>query len=307
MPQNDVLAALPIRLPKSEKAWANFIKSLANIDIRSGATAFNEGTGYFLGWHEGVPVFFIGNSDGSNMRWDGQSLFLDKSTIIIDGEELRTLAYGIQTGTAADAEAVTFSPEFSSVPAVIFGDGGLTYSNTLGAVDQTRIIQAVNLTTTGFTMKAKLSTLGALTPRSDSFSAVYGTSDTATKALATEAWDDQYTCTGTLRIPNQSPLGVVTVGLYTKPNGGSYTLRYSTVGYGDDSPPLTFTEVPLSTTVTVDGLDAGSVYKWEIINDSNGGASVKGATATYDESSTTETSATPTGATEISWLAIGGT
>ena len=47
--------------------------------------------------------------------------------------------------------------------------------------------------------------------------------------------------------------------------------------------------------------------EWEIINGSNGGASVKGATATYDESSTTETSATPTGATEISWLAIGGT
>jgi len=175
-----MLSSLPSRLPKTDQEWQFFLKSLSNLDIRSGATGFNEGTGYFLGFAEGVPVFFVGTGGGSNFRYDGTNLYLDKGALIVDGNEASSLAYGIQTGTAADGDTITFDPAFSGVPAIIFGDGGITYSSTLGAVNTQRILQALNLTASGFTMKAKLADLGAPTARSFNFSGVYAASDTAT-------------------------------------------------------------------------------------------------------------------------------
>lgn len=309
MPRNDQLAALIAKPPAikhgriSPQDWNNFLTSLTNLDLRSGMNGFNSGTGYFLGFHNGLPVFSIGNSAGSNLRWDGANLYIDKAAIIIDGEELRSLAYGIQTGLAYDGDVVTFTTPYDEVPAVIFGDGGLSYSNTLGATDQQRIIQALDLTTTGFTMKAKLGDVGAVTPQSDSFGGSFGLSDVATKALAAEAYDDQYYCTGTLQIIGGSPAATVTIGLYTKSSSGAYTLRYTTTEIGAE---IGLTTIPLATTITVDGLDAGSMFKWEIITDDEGRGTIKGITATYNTSTITEVTATPAGVSGISWLAIGG-
>jgi hypothetical protein len=100
----------------------------------------------------------------------------------------------------------------------------------------------------------------------------------------------------------------VTVGLYTKTSVGSYILRYSTIVYGDDTTPPFALETPVTCDVVVDGLDAGSVFKWEIISDTNGDSSIKGSTVTYSEASVSaENSATPTGVSSISWIAMGGT
>lgn len=309
MPRNDQLAAVIAKPPRitrgriNEQDWNNFVTSLTNLDLRSGMTGFNNGTGYFLGFYNGVPVFSIGNSAGSNMRWDGANLYIDKAAIIIDGEELRSLAYGIQTGLAYDGDVVTFAKAYDEVPAVIFGDGGLSYSSTLGAVNQQRIIQALNLTTTGFTMKAKLGDVGAVTPQSDSFPGGFGASSEATKSLAAEAYDDQYTVTGTLRILADIPPATVSIGLYTKSSTGSYELRYTTTEVGAEAG---LTTIPLSAIITVDGLDAGAMYAWSILADDQGRGTIRGLTATYNTATITEVTATPSGVSGISWLAIGG-
>ena len=308
MPRNDQLSSLIAHPPRVENGrinrqdWNDFLTSLTNLDLRSGMDGFNSGTGYFLGFYNGSPVFSIGNSAGPNFRWDGENLYLDKAALVIDGDVLTNIAYGVQTGVAYDGDVVTFVNPYDSVPAVFLGDGGLSVSTTLGAVDTQRIIQALNPTTTGFTLKAKLADIGALTPRSDSFSGTFGSSDEATKVLAAEAYNDQYTCGGVLRIGADSPPGTATVGLYTKPSGGSYTLRYSPTYAGSE---VGITTVALTAVVNVDGLDAGAMYKWEIIG-GTGVATVRGTTATYNESAITEVSATPAGASGISWLAIAG-
>ena len=42
--------------------------------IKSGATAYNSGTGYWLEYNGGTPRLFIGNSAGNKMTWDGTNL-----------------------------------------------------------------------------------------------------------------------------------------------------------------------------------------------------------------------------------------
>jgi hypothetical protein len=308
MPRNDMLAALPSRLPKTDQEWQFFLKSLSNLDIRSGATGFNEGTGYFLGFANGVPVFFVGTGGGANFRYDGTNLYLDKGALIVDGNEASSLAYGIQTGSATDGATITFDPVFSGVPAIIFGDGGITYSATLGAVDTQRILQALNLTASGFTMKAKLADLGAPTARSFNFSGVYAASDTATKALAAEAYDDAYTANFTMRIAGRDPDSgascTATANVYTRPAAGVFTLR-ATITRTNTG--LVSQDFPISQVVVVDGLGLNAEVKVEITDNLLGDSTVAGSTVTYSENTVTEVSATPSGSTPISWLAIGGT
>ena len=42
--------------------------------IRSGQTAYNTGTGFYLGNDSGTPKFSIGNSTGDTVTWDGTTL-----------------------------------------------------------------------------------------------------------------------------------------------------------------------------------------------------------------------------------------
>jgi hypothetical protein len=43
-------------------------------NIRSGQTAFNSGTGFFIGQSGATPVFSVGNSSGNCLTWDGTNL-----------------------------------------------------------------------------------------------------------------------------------------------------------------------------------------------------------------------------------------
>lgn len=305
MPRNDQLAAAILRPPKvvdgkvDPKDWADFIRTLTNLDLRSGATGFNSGNGYFIGFDsDGFPCIFVGDASGKNLRYtaaDG-NLYIDKGAIIVDGTELKTLAYGVQTGTAYDGDVITFDPVFNDVPAVIMGDGGITYSGTLGAVDTQRILQAQDLTQTGFTMKAKLGDLGAPTARTLNFSNTDVSTIVATKTLAAEAYDDAYTANFVMTV-EAGGTGIANV--YTKSAAGSYVLRATVTKINGTAGTLDFS---ISQTVVVDGLDAGAQIKVETPD-----VTVTGTTVTYSENTITEVTATPAGSTGISWLAIGGT
>lgn len=306
MPRSDQLASLISHPPRiirgriNPQDWKNHLTSLTNLDLRSGCTAFNVGTGYFIGFDsDGNPCFFIGEAGGKNIRYtatDG-NLYIDKGALVIDGEEVMTLAYGIQNGTAYDADVVTFDPPFENVPAVIFGDGGITYSSTLGAVSTQRIIQALNITESGFTMKAKLGDLGAPTARSFSFSGPGGNDDLAIKTLAAEAYDDAYVVNFEMLL---EPGDTGITEIYTRPSGGTFTLRATLTRTNGSAAARTYT---LSPTITVDGLGANA----EVYIVETAAATITGSTVDYSENTITEVTATPSGSTGISWLAIGGT
>ncbi len=305
MPRNDELAAAVLRPPRVDDGrinaqdWMDFLRTFTNLNLRSGATGFNVGNGYFLGFDtQGFPCFFIGDSTGKNLRYTAQdgNLYIDKGAIIIDGNELKTLAYGLQTGVAYDGASIVFDPAFSDAPAVIFGDGGITYSATLGPVDTQRILQAQNLAQTGFTMKAKLGDLGAPTARTFNFAGPGGADDTATKTLAAEAYDDAYTANFVMSVEAGST-GIANV--YTKSSAGSYILRATVTKINGGAGIRNYS---ISQVVVVDGLDAGAQIKVEATD-----CDVTGSTVTYAENTITEVTATPSGSTGISWLAIGGT
>lgn len=53
--------------------------------IKSGATAYNSGTGFWLERNGGTPRFFIGNSAGNKLTWDGSSLAITGSITATTG------------------------------------------------------------------------------------------------------------------------------------------------------------------------------------------------------------------------------
>ena len=66
--------------------------------IRSGQTAYNTGTGWWIGNDAGTPKLSIGNSAGNRVTWDG-------STLTIVGAPVITYANGTATKNINDASA----------------------------------------------------------------------------------------------------------------------------------------------------------------------------------------------------------
>jgi hypothetical protein len=94
--------------------------------IRSGQTAFDTGTGFYLGNDSGTPKFSIGNASGKNIKWDG-------SDFTVNG--------GIITTGSVAANAITLSG--TDTPA----DVTLTAGNS--GVDNT--LSTVTISTSGST------------------------------------------------------------------------------------------------------------------------------------------------------------
>lgn len=73
----------------------------ANGNVKLGQTAYNTGTGFWLGDVGGTPKFSIGNPAGANMRWDGTDLFVNTATFdsftasIPSGDLSASVTYGI--------------------------------------------------------------------------------------------------------------------------------------------------------------------------------------------------------------------
>lgn len=65
------------------------------VDIRSGQTAFNTGTGFWLGTIGGLPKFSIGTQGGNSMYWDGTNL-------VITGALTPTTVFNVITYTTAN-------------------------------------------------------------------------------------------------------------------------------------------------------------------------------------------------------------
>jgi hypothetical protein len=94
--------------------------------IRSGQTAYNTGTGFYIGNDSGTPKFSFGNPSGKNIRWDGSDLTVNGGIIL--------------TGSVA-SNAITASA--TDLPADV------TLTSTNSGVDNT--LSTITITATGST------------------------------------------------------------------------------------------------------------------------------------------------------------
>jgi hypothetical protein len=79
-------------------AYAGEIEVNTGGKIRSGQTAYNTGTGFYLGNDAGTPKFSIGNASGHRMTWDGSVLAIRSgasNSILLDGSGIVMSSGGI--------------------------------------------------------------------------------------------------------------------------------------------------------------------------------------------------------------------
>ena len=262
------------------------------------------------GWQTFLKWFAL-----NNLNWASSPVVIPSAARLEDtGGTQYVLAHGILTGTADDGDTVTFARAFSGTPVIVFGDGGLSYDSTIGAAtSQQRKLTALNLTSTGFTMSAKIASAATgLTARSDVFVPITATTTaSATKALAQEAYDDGYVCNYDVTIAQNTGSPdfedtVVQVIIEAKPSGGAF-VTYSTQTLSNSEAFAVTTS--FNTTITVDGLGLSAVIRITITRISGSlGSTITCSDVDYTEAAAiTENSATPAGVSSISWIAMGGT
>jgi len=113
--------------------------------IRSGQTAYNTGTGFYIGNDSGTPRFSFGNPSGKNIRWDGSDLTVNGGIIVTD-----SVASNAITASASDSPAdITLTSANSGV------------DNTLSTVSITTVTGSKVLVRCDLTFKFTLAS-GAL-------------------------------------------------------------------------------------------------------------------------------------------------
>lgn len=112
--ENDALKKHPIlrRLPKTDAEWTRWIQTLdaqkvveigaivLSEYIRLGQTAFDTGTGFWLGDDGGTPKISVGNSAGNKLTWNGTTLSLTGQIDIANSAQTFTPTWG--AGFSAD-------------------------------------------------------------------------------------------------------------------------------------------------------------------------------------------------------------
>jgi hypothetical protein len=84
--------------------------------FKSGQTAYNSGTGFFLGYSGSTPVLSIGQAGGSSLLWDGTNLYINSPVFV-------------------QLTATTSGTLYTTVSNGLVGYGGLTV-NTSGGTPQ---------------------------------------------------------------------------------------------------------------------------------------------------------------------------
>lgn len=267
-------------------------------------------------------------------------LTLDEDARQTDGVTARVLAKGHQAGQAQDGDAVSFNPAFQNPPMVVMR-GGISYEPRSGqwspsydsAKPQYDDMEPVNLSASGFTLRARLRQKGAQTGQSDNFSP----SDNALDALdeTTEAdldpagaAGDQYTIHYSVMLQIVCPIASgkppvtasITVAIDSNDGGGwveRAAVTYAETAYWEDCLGADYVEFNWTheqRTITVSGLGVnddiririkavtGQVYAFEV----HGFHSTPDASAgvTYNTASDAVASKTPDAEDLVQWEAL---
>jgi len=195
----------------------------------------------------------------------------------VTGGETRRLASGHQGGTAKDGDAVVFDPAYNNVPTVIFTpkgfvpydpDDNLDWDGGGFVADQVQYqeIEPLNLSASGFDMRARLRLKAAQTGRTDDFAdgagrildAIGETREANLDPAAAAA--DLYTIHFKVELEAENLFGqpvdaLLNVAIDTNDGGGwveRLVIAYSL--YQDELPSASHTWVLESRSITVSGL-----------------------------------------------------
>lgn len=131
--------------------------------IRGGATGFNTGTGFWLGYDTGAPAgykFFVGSASGNKMTWDGSALSITGSITAssgtIGGWTIGPTYIRDTAGTVGLSSAVTGGDD------VRIWAGGVTPGTAPFRVHESGILYATSGTVGGWTMSTTTLTAGGL-------------------------------------------------------------------------------------------------------------------------------------------------
>lgn len=146
----EAFADAPFSVDLAGNTIANSLTIGAGSTIKSGQTAYNTGTGYWIGLDSGTPKFSIGNGTTKYLTWDGTNLTI-RGTLNADDIVAGTLTgrtvKAVGTGVASDVWID------GSVGEVAFYYGGVKiadlYSDTSGRVLLTSSAQSVYITAAG--------------------------------------------------------------------------------------------------------------------------------------------------------------
>lgn len=212
-------------------------------------------------------------------------------------ENGRTYTRIVQVGSARDGDVITFSPALEASPKVVFLPGG-----NAATAGQNILIQAMGLTASGFTMKAKSQ---AVTPGSlvtDGSSTTGGVGEpqrVINRTNGSQPFDNKFRFTFTVTVGTIGPgePGVIFVSVYVKVAGS-----WIEVGSGSYSASGTyFLDVFPSTVDFGAGNEFGisKTYSEGLSTAITAFGSVK-----YTPGTVTETSLTPVGASDIPFMVL---
>lgn len=247
-----------------------------------------------------------------NLDSKGQA---DDGFVVTRANEPGILVQGKLTGTARHDDVITFANIFDTVPTVrITAANSLSFATADSANDQLLRLEGLNVTTTGFKVKAVILVDDfSTTARSVNATGV-APDQTATKNLAAEAYDDQYTFQYDVTVnaaeekfPGVFLFSSITLGFWERASGGTFVLRASQNHTNESDSALILLNQTKS--INVDG--AALNHEFLITVEStvrNGGSLDSFDTLSWAEASggLTERDATPDASNYIFWTATEG-
>lgn len=214
------------------------------------------------------------------------------SFIATDG---RTFSKIAETGSARDGDVITFAGAMPAVPQIVFLPGGNT-----GTAGQNIKVIAEGLTTSGFTLSAKSQGVTPGTTVTDGSSSA-GTGGEPARVInrtsASAPFDGafRFGITATVGTIAGGEPGYINIGLFVKKSGA-----WIQVGSISRSTSGTFTT---SVSPGVVDFGIGNEFGMTVMAAEGAGTAANFNSVSYTPGTVTETSLTPTGASNIPWLA----
>lgn len=99
--------------------------------IRSGATAYGTGTGYWLDYNGGTPRFRVGTTSGNRVDWDGTNLVLQSANLTVNSSGTKITSWNtLDTSCPGSCQDLTRAYAFSPASAGFMGLQGLIGSTS---------------------------------------------------------------------------------------------------------------------------------------------------------------------------------
>ncbi len=108
--------------------------------LRSGATNYTTGTGYYLDYNGGTPRVRLGNPSGNRLSWDGSELTIVSNQLTVDDD-------GIRVATALSGTSAAAAFRFAPNPSGVAGDSYGMYGFEPGLGLNWRYLNIVNEST----------------------------------------------------------------------------------------------------------------------------------------------------------------